>query len=101
MNIISGEKKSPAFILAEQTVALIITSLVVISLVTFWGGVRLVRARLTEQIVSARLLKEGSDRYRDTQVAQNYQVDGYQVQVNQHRMQVSKHQRCLIQVIRQ
>ena len=100
-NTICGAKKSPGFILAEQTVALMITSLVALSLVMFWGGVHLVKIRLNDQIMSARLLKEASDRYRDTKMDQNYQVDAYRVHVTKRQLQVSKHQRILMRVVRQ
>ena len=101
VNITCAVKKFPAFILAEQTVALMITSLVVISLITFWGGVQIVKERLNDQIISARLLKEATDRYHDTQVPQHYQIDGYQVQVTKQAMQVRKQDHILIRVVRQ
>lgn len=53
--------KANAFLVAENMVALMLTSLTVIGLLTFWGYVKLNQNQSTEQVEVARLCKEITD----------------------------------------
>lgn len=49
------------FLVAENIVALMLTSLTVLSLLTFWGFVKLNQIQSNEQVEVARLCKEITD----------------------------------------
>lgn len=86
------------FILAEQLLALVILALAAGTLLFALDQVRLARAKNTEQLLAARLVKEASDELADGSRRVTRSREGVTVVATRNEIQASRNGRVVLTV---